>query len=34
MGINSHGRGITSLTDLLARGSPLQEDGGNILVVG
>lgn len=32
MGINSHGGGIT--TDLLARGSPLQEDAGNMLVVG
>lgn len=34
MGINSHGRGITPFTDLLPRGSPLQEDAGNMLVGG
>lgn len=34
MGINSRGRDITIFTDLLARGSPLKEDAGNMLVVG
>lgn len=34
MGINSYGRGITVFTDLLPRSSPLEEDAGNVLVVG